>query len=607
MKSFEQTELRLVAVVLSGLILCTSAAASPGSTLHLTGDQFGNDQLGTSGDIAWSVTRDTASAGSPHPVPQPVETARWVSATGLSPNASLLLARIDDLDTHGLEPEAFDLVGLRAGIERIFGDPDKRHQRTFPVAVAALDYRFRRAFSEVATALGQGVVDARSVQRRLFREPPETNVPALLARLDAGAATVADLLDEVAPSHAAYQRLRAVTKRLLDERDGGATPFPTTSPDADSVSYGVRSNGARRTDAGPGGSTRQTVRGRGSLQEGQASHEVEQLRRRLMETGELAYDPTPAPRFDAELTEAVKAFQKRHGIAADGIVARRTLAALNRSVEDDLGDVAMALERWRWMPRQLGERYVFVNLPDYRLQLIDKNRRVADMAVVIGKTKHQTPSFSRALSYLEFNPTWTVPVSITNKELIPLERRNPGYLAARDFTLLRAVDGRVDTVPLDAMTETDLATVPFPYTLRQRGGGNNALGRMKFMMPNPYSIYLHDTPAKELFSKHERAYSHGCIRLAEPELLARHLLQLDGLTPNTIAGAIANPSTHRVSLQTPVPTHLTYFTTWVDDSDALQHRGDIYGHDEALRSALHAYRERPHTQLAKMSASVASN
>lgn len=544
MESFERTESRRAAVALAALMICTSATASAESTMTQASEAQ----------------------------------ARWVSSTGLSANASLLLARIDELDTHGLDPEAFDLRGLQAGVKRVFGDSAKRHERSYPVAVAALDYRFRRAFTDVARALGQGVVDARSVQRRLFRDPPEIDTRALLERLDGSEETVADVLDDVAPSNPAYERLRAAATRLLAERDAGNAGSNAASP------------GDKRRDETRLDGTRRILRPHATLQEGHAGHDVELLRRRLAQTGELAHDPTPTASFDSTLTEAVKAFQRRHGITADGIVAERTLAALNRSVEDDIAAVAMTLERWRWMPRQLGERHVFVNLPDYRLQLFDQHEKLADMAVVIGATKHQTPSFSQPMTYLEFNPTWTVPVSITNEELIPLERRNPGYLAARNFTMLRNRGGGQESISPSAMTPEELASVPFPYTLRQRGGVGNALGRMKFMMPNPYSVYLHDTPARHLFAKDERAYSHGCIRLAEPDRLATLLLQLDGMSPNAVAGALANPATHRVALRTTIQTHLTYFTTWVDESGTLQHRKDIYGHDEPLRAALGSHR-----------------
>ena len=267
-------------------------------------------------------------------------------------------------------------------------------------------------------------------------------------------------------------------------------------------------------------------------------------------------------------------------------IGPRTREALARTVEQDIDDVALSLERWRWLPRELGARHVFVNLPDYRLQLFENGRTLADMPVVIGAKRFPTPSFSRDMSYLEFNPTWTVPASITNRELIPLERRDPGYLASRRFDFLELVDGRLEKVARETVTPEDFETTPFPYTLRQRGGAGNALGRMKFMMPNRYAIYLHDTPSKRHFALHERAYSHGCVRLGDPDRLADVLMRKDGKSTGEIARALANPLTNRVRLKTHVPTHLVYLTTWVDESGTVQRRPDVYGYDPALREAL---------------------
>ena len=208
------------------------------------------------------------------------------------------------------------------------------------------------------------------------------------------------------------------------------------------------------------------------------------------------------------------------------------------------------------------------------------------MPIVIGARRFPTPSFSRAMSYLEFNPTWTVPASITNRELIPLERRNPGYLESRQFVFLEPVDGGLREIPRESVTAEDFEEEPFPYMLRQRGGPRNALGRMKFMMPNPYAIYLHDTPAKRHFALHERAYSHGCIRLADPDRLASVLMEKDGKRDAEIERVFANPLTNRVRLKTHVPTHLVYLTARVDENGMLQRRPDVYGHDPALREAL---------------------
>ena len=481
----------------------------------------------------------------------------WLGAVGPSAQASRLLERIADAGSHGLDPARYDLDGLREGIARVFDgtSPSGATDLDSP-ARAALAYRFGRAFTRLANDLGRGLVDARAVQRQLYRDRPDPDVRALAAALARGELDVDGALDTVAPTHARYTRLVDAMRERLAERAAG----------------GFRT----RVDVG------------GTLRAGHRHDDVMRLKRRLIETGELSVDTVVTPMFDANLVVAVEAFQRRHGIPAAGTVDERTRRALNRTLEEDLDDLAMSLERWRWMPRELGERHVFVNLPDYRLTLDNGAQRVIDMPVVIGSTEHPTPSFSRDMSYLEFNPTWTVPASIARRELLPLERRNPGYLKSRNFDYLKVVDGKLEKVPHDSIGPEELALRPFPYVLRQRGGENNALGRMKFMMPNPHAIYLHDTQAKRHFTLHERAYSHGCIRLSDPDRLATLLLGIDGHDLDETRSLIGSTVTRRARLKRPVPTHLAYFTTWIDADGRLQRREDVYGHDPALDAALRA-------------------
>jgi len=187
---------------------------------------------------------------------------------------------------------------------------------------------------------------------------------------------------------------------------------------------------------------------------------------------------------------------------------------------------------------------------------------------------------------MEFNPTWTVPASIANKTLIPKERRRPGYLQSRNFDFLKRVNGQLVKVPPASVTRDMFNRKYFPYILRQRGGPINALGRMKFMMPNQYAIYLHDTQAKKHFTLNDRAYSHGCIRLSDPDAMARALMSGDGYSDAKIERSLSSKKTHTVRFRQPIPTHLVYLTSWVDDNGELQHRPDIYRNDAAVLEAL---------------------
>ncbi len=292
--------------------------------------------------------------------------------------------------------------------------------------------------------------------------------------------------------------------------------------------------------------------------------------------------------IDADLVVALKHFQQRNGLVVSGIVDLKTREVLNTSIEDEITAISLSLERWRWMPRDLGDKHLFVNIPNYKVLLKEGEQTILSMVAVVGSVEHQTPAFSREMTYMEFNPTWTVPVSIANSELIPKELRKPGYLASRQFDYLQRINNRLVKVPAEKLTTDDFRKKPFPYVLRQRGGPINALGRMKFIMPNPYAIYLHDTQAKKHFTLNDRAFSHGCIRLSEPDRLAQQLLDGDGYSASDIKSALSTDKTQRVRLRSPVPTHLTYLTTWVDENGTLQQRPDIYNHDPALTIALRA-------------------
>lgn len=338
-----------------------------------------------------------------------------------------------------------------------------------------------------------------------------------------------------------------------------------------------------------------------------ASHDIGHLYRQVssgrLTVREAIAEVTPRHEHYARLRAALRRLlderEVRSAGRADGDNPTRSEAALPDSphandadtsvtltLDETIAAVVRSLERWRWMPGDLGERYLLVNLPNYRLEFYNSTQRIIDMPVVIGKASRGTPVFSRDMQYIDFNPTWTVPARITENELLPLERRSPGYLAARGFELLRKVPGGLERVPDSEMNPQTFRQKPLPYLLRQKPGPHNALGRLKFMLPNPYAIYLHDTPARHLFSRPRRAFSHGCIRLEDPDRLASLLLQIDGVSLERVAEMQARSGTTRINLRTPVPTHLGYFTTWVDDAGQLQHRPDVYGLDSTLDAAL---------------------
>ncbi len=493
-----------------------------------------------------------------------VSSGPWLTDNGISANGQQLIRAIQDSAVHGLNPEAYGLpmllrtVDTLEALEREDARGNTFVSTNFLAEVATLrqelEQQLSHAFVTLAEHLGQGVVDAESLQHRLYRAPPEINAQALLDAVFSGDHSVRSALTSVTPAHLEYLRLTYKMRDLLTEQ-----------------ATGVR---------------RAAVESSNFLADSQKVNDVLGIQLRLIETGELPLSTELSDQWDNSTREALLAFQHRHGIRETGQADSRTRAALNLTIEQEIEAVALSLERWRWMPRALGQKHVFVNIPEYRVVVRDGAETLLSMNAVVGSVDHPTPAFSRDMSYMDFNPTWTVPASITNTKLIPLERRNPGYLTSRDFEYLQRQGRKLVQIPDEQVTAEDFQKPRFPYVLRQRGGSKNALGRMKFMMPNPYAIYLHDTPSKQHFTLNDRAFSHGCIRLGDPEALARLLMNEDGYSERAIASALDAKDTTRIKLRTPVPTHLTYMTTWVDVNNILHRRDDIYNHDAALIEAL---------------------
>lgn len=270
--------------------------------------------------------------------------------------------------------------------------------------------------------------------------------------------------------------------------------------------------------------------------------------------------------YDARLASAVAAFQKEKGLPTNGVLTDRTAEALSApSLEQRETALIVNMERWRWLPRDLGARHIMVNVPEFRLRLVEEGKVIHQARVIVGKKRTQTPIFSENMKYLVVNPTWTVPPSIVKKEILPALAKDPSYAARKGYRITRS-GNRIK--------------------VQQPPGSSNALGRVKFMFPNAHAVYLHDTPSKKLFSASERAFSHGCVRVDKPFELAGKIMEAEGSwTEKKLRGLIGNKERY-LNLSRPLPVHLTYFTLAVDKKGELQTFGDLYGLDGKVRAAL---------------------
>lgn len=320
-----------------------------------------------------------------------------------------------------------------------------------------------------------------------------------------------------------------------------------------------------------------------SLHEGEMDERIHFLRKRLAASGDLATPLDQGVFFDEPLREAVQRFQARHGLSADGVVGAKTLNELNVPISKRVRQLAASLERCQPLPSLLEPRHILVNIADFTLKLYEDGKLRLSMPVIVGKTYRQTPVFTGCISSLVLNPSWEVPHSIATKDLLPKIKKNPGYLGQSHFRIFRGWKPSEEIDPA-AIDWQNLSPSRFPYRLRQEPGPANALGRVKFLFPNPYDVYLHDTPARELFQKDARTFSSGCIRLARPLDLAVYLLQGTPLgSMDALTAALSHEKTQSVAIPLPIPVHIAYMTAWVDREGIIQFRPDIYNRDPALQ------------------------
>lgn len=304
------------------------------------------------------------------------------------------------------------------------------------------------------------------------------------------------------------------------------------------------------------------------------------LRERLEAEGDLVAEG--GVDTAAALVAAVRRFQRRHGLEPDGRVGSLTLRELAVTADQRSRQIAVNLERWRWLPRRRGDTYVTVNAAAATLALTRNGRASSSRRVIVGDTKHPTPSFAARITAVTLNPPWNVPTTIAAREILPRLKRNPLYLAANDVVIL----GRPDD-PFGLNVDWRRITAQrFPFRLQQRPGHRNALGGIKFEMPNRFDVYLHDTPDKRLFARPQRALSHGCIRVDRPTELAAALLDDAAWSVESLETAIAQADTRRIELPRSVPIYLVYFTAFVDEHGQINFRHDLYGRDTQVERTL---------------------
>ncbi len=426
-----------------------------------------------------------------------------------------------------------------------------------PEALAALELEASLDFVRYIQDLQGTHPDSLAVRQRGMRRPEPTDPAVLLAGI-AATADVTEHLALLAPDNALYASMREALVRYRALVKAGGWPLM------------------------PAGK---------SLELGDLDERIPTLRERLFVTGDLLDAGLNSPHYDQPLYDAVIDFQRRHGLAMDGIVGKRTQRALRMSAEERVEQIVANMERARWLPTDLGQRYVLVNVPGFALEIIEDGELVMDMAIIVGRRVRKTPIFSGQLTWLEINPDWNVPESIARKDLFPRMLQDPYYMVDEGLRLFDKSTGEeLSRENIDWQSVAGHGGV-LPFRMRQDPGPANALGRVKFMFKNPFAVYLHDTPSRNLFNKPVRTFSSGCIRVAKPMAMAEYLLHgKDGWERSSIEDAVNRGARTAVDLPQSVPVHLIYRTAWVGRDGRVQFRHDIYGRDAFIADKLLAKR-----------------
>ena len=471
-----------------------------------------------------------------------------------------MLAAIESVRADGLDPEDYHASALEALGPGLPADP---------ADLARRDVLLTDALYVVLYHLAFGKADPNRLDK-------DWNFDDLYETLD--------LADTKTREEVAVRAVAAVTKGEIDEL------FARSRPDQ-AVYEALRAAYAIHLELAAEGGWPEVPAG-ATLREGDDDPRVAVLRTRLARTRDLAPGQATGSAYDAELTAAVLRFQARHGLDTDGAVGPRTLAALNVSAAERADQLRVNLERARWvMSYDNGGNFVLVNISGFYTWLVRKNELVWSSRVQVGKPYTRSPVFTGTMTYLEFNPTWTVPASIANRSILPAVKKDPGYLAAKDMVLLDNQGNEIPPETVDWNTVTRM-----PCTVRQNPGPQNALGRVKFIFPNKHAVYLHDTPSRQHFSRSTRAFSSGCIRVENPLELATLLLDdQPGWERARVDAVVASGERTTVRLSVPLPVFLIYWTAYVDADGRMNFREDIYGRDAPVLATLRGP-VRPHAR-----------
>ena len=477
----------------------------------------------------------------------------WSGEKGLLPNVEILLRGIRKSEQEGLRPSDYHLEMIERILKKVKEDPD-------PHRLVDLDLLLTDAFLLYGSHLYSGRIHPETLDSDWTADRGEGDFAEVLeTALDLD--RMEETLRSLMPFQPGYWRLREVLAWYREIREKGGWG---------EVRFGQ------------------------ILLKGDWGERVLALRSRLLLSGDLEQEYNREEvchvnddLFDERLKEAVQRFQKRHGLTATGVVDSMTLVLLNIPVEAWIRQIELNLERWRWLPQDLGRRSVLVNIANYELDLLEDGRSSMRMRVVVGKPYRSTPVFSDEITHLVLNPYWSVPPTIAVEDILPIVQKKPEYLIEEKIKVLEGWGRETREVDPTTVSWKEVTPKNFRYRFLQEPGPRNRMGRIKFMFPNKYDIYLHDGPYQSLYLLSQRPFSSGCIRIEKPIEMALFLLKGDPQWDReSLLAEIEKAEEETVRLLEPVPIHVVYWTIWAEGDGTVQFRRNIYGRDEELDLAL---------------------
>ncbi|APX13752.1 murein L,D-transpeptidase [Tateyamaria omphalii] len=462
----------------------------------------------------------------------------WTGRSGRERQRRVALFKaLDQAGNHGLPAARYDAAGLQAKMKAAQTQRDR----------GLVEVEMSRTFLQFSRDLQTGVLVPSRVDRAIVRQVPYRDRTSYLVNFSKSSPS--GFFKALAPKTMEYTALMKEKLRMerLLAKGGWGQQVPVST-----------------------------------LKPGQSGDAVAIMRNRLIAMGFLKRTNTQT--YDTDVQAAVQQFQLAHGLTADGVAGQATIAEMNMSVQERLQSIIVAMERERWVNQERGRRHILVNIPDFTAKVVDNGKVTFETRSVVGANKDDrpTPEFSDVMEFMVINPSWYVPRSIVTKEYLPALKRNRNAVRHIEIT-----DSRGRKVNRSAVNFNQYTARTFPFAMRQPPSKGNALGLVKFMFPNVHNIYLHDTPAKNLFGREVRAYSHGCVRLADPFDFAYALLAKQEANPQQyFQSVLATGRETRVDLKAPVPVHIIYRTAFTTPKGHTQYRRDIYGRDAKVWKAL---------------------